>query len=828
MNRQNVENLKDRETRNIARSAELAAAGMVLLKNDGTLPLRHGEKTIALYGRGARRTEFVGTGSGKVNFRKAVTVEDGLRNAGFMIVTGTLLNEMDRLYDDAKKTYEDHISELAEQGVQTALLTMLGNPFQEPEFPAVTAKTVEEHPADAAVYVLSRVSGEGADRRDEPGDFRLKDTEREEIALLAKSYPRTILLLNVCGPVEIGSVAGLEGLNAILLIGLGGNGAGTAAAKILKGEAVPSGKLTSTWPRQYSDIPFSDEFGLCSKDTDDSLYKEGVFVGYRYMDTFGIEPLYPFGFGLSYTSFSLSDVQIHLEETSVKAEVTVTNTGREDSGREVVQIYVQVPSSELSQPKQMLAAFGKTRSLGPGQSETLTISFPVRRLASYRERTASWILEKGDYIVRVGTSSRQTDAAAVLRLSETAELECCRNLSASVPFSELEYFNHPVPDFDLPILPLDTALPKMITHTYPAKRAAEDSWVRSLSTEEKIALVTGAARYSPKDFTAIGTASERIPGAAGDTTKELKKYGLPSLCMVDGPAGIRVTPIVYERDGAFFKNPAEDPIFRLILPKEKLHADLTGAVRHFRYFTAIPTALVLAQSWDPEIIEQAGSLVGEELEELGADIWLAPGLNIHRNPLCGRNYEYFSEDPVLSGICAAAIVKGVQKHPGKTVSIKHFAANSQETNRNFNNSIVSERTLREIYLKGFEICIQDASPCTLMTSLNLINGVHAANNSELLKDVLRNEWNFKGMVMTDWGTTSEFTSSEGKKYGPSRSESCIAAGNDLIMPGSQHDADSIRKAIQNGLLSEEDLTYCADNVFRVIQSLMRREKQKDE
>ncbi|MGN0405647.1 MAG: glycoside hydrolase family 3 protein [Bariatricus sp.] len=812
----------DRETRNIARSAELAAEGMVLLKNDGVLPLNHGEKTIALYGRGARRTEFVGTGSGKVNFRKFVTVEDGLREAGFSIVTGPLLDEMDGFYDEAKKKYEDHISDLAEQGVQTALLTMLGNPFREPEYPAVTRETAEEHPADAAIYVLSRVAGEGADRRDEPGDFRLKDSEREEIALLAESYEKTILLLNVCGPVEISSIADLKGVNAILLMGLGGNGAGTAAAKILSGEKVPSGKLTSTWMKHYSDVPFADEYGPCTESTDDSYYKEGIFVGYRYADTFGVEPLYPFGFGLSYTTFTLSNVQVRLDGTNVQVDAAVTNTGSEYSGKEIVQVYVQVPSEELSQPKQMLAAFGKTNRLAPGESETLSLSFPVRRIASYRERTASWVLEQGDYIVCVGTSSRETRDSAILRLSESAELECCKNLSAEIPFSEMEHRNSPLSDSNLPVLSLDTALPEKVIHTYPEEKAPKDSWVRRLSTEEKAALVTGASRYSPKDFTAIGTASERIPGAAGDTTKELKKYGLPSLCMVDGPAGIRVTPVVYERNGEFFKNPAEDPIFRLILPKEKRHADLTGAVRHVRYFTAIPTALVLAQSWDTEVIEQAGSLVGEELEELNADVWLAPGLNIHRNPLCGRNYEYFSEDPVLSGICAASVVKGVQSHPGKTVSIKHFAANSQETNRNFNNSVVSERTLREIYLKGFEICVHEASPYTLMTSLNLINGVHAANNRELLKDVLRGEWDFNGMVMTDWGTTSEFTSSEGKKYGTSRSEGCISAGNDLIMPGSQHDVDHILEAIQNGLLSEEELTYCADNVFRVIQKLTKR------
>lgn len=295
--------------------------------------------------------------------------------------------------------------------------------------------------------------------------------------------------------------------------------------------------------------------------------------------------------------------------------------------------------------------------------------------------------------------------------------------------------------------------------------------------------------------------------------------------MADGPAGLRMNPEYFVKDGVILKNLANDPLFKNILPKEALNVDLSGAETYYQYCTAIPVATMLAQSWNEEIWKTAGDLVGGEMEEMGIDLWLAPGMNIQRNPLGGRNFEYYSEDPLLSGLCAAAVTKGVQSHPGRGTTIKHIAANSQETNRNYNNSHLTERTLRELYLKPFEICIKKAQPFAAMTSVNLVNGIHAANHYDILTAAMRDEWGFQGLVMTDWGTTSDFGSESGShKYNCSSSASCITAGNDLIMPGSQADYDRLLAAAAQGSLSLANLQWCAENILRVILRVEKRER----
>lgn len=536
---------------------------------------------------------------------------------------------------------------------------------------------------------------------------------------------------------------------------------------------------------------------------------------------------------------------VTLQGKEVSLFVVVTNIGKQHAGSEVVQVYASPPQGELDKPYQVLASFAKTRMLLPEESESLTLSFPLERLASYDQRKAAWVLERGDYILRCGSSSRDTQATAVLSVSETVILEQCQNLLRGElvePFLPAQR-QSTGQLIEVPRLEVDVSGLSMITHTYSVEypelttqdnltftdvmngKASIQALAACLSPQELAAFCVGAARINLTDFSVIGNFSDELPGAAGETTSLLSAYGIPIATMVDGPAGVRVNPKIYEKDGLYIKNPAEDPIFSLILPPEKAQVDLTGTVAKYQYCTALPIATMLAQTWDMALLVQAGNLVGEEMEMLGVDLWLAPGLNIQRNPLCGRNFEYFSEDPLLSGLCAAAVTRGVQRVPGKGATIKHFAANNQETNRNYNNSHVSERALREIYLKGFEICIKESQPLALMTSVNLINGIHAANDRDLLTAVLRDEWSFDGAVMTDWGATSSLGSNSGQKYGSSSSALCIHAGNDLIMPGSQRDVEQILAALADGSLGLGALQHCAVNLLHLLVHIANKGQQ---
>lgn len=828
--------ITEREREHTRISTQIAAQGMVLLENRVCLPFDATVRTIALFGNGARRTLKGGTGSGDVNVRSFITVEQGLLNAGYSVVTTTWLDEYDAEVSKAKVAYTDRIREASQKGALAGLLTMMGNPFHDPEFRSLSALELARYPADAVIYVLARSSGEGADHKLVKGDYYLNEQEIHDIILLSEKYERFVLLLNTGGAIDLTPVKDLPAIGAILLIGQGGSGMGDAVASLLSGKATPSGKLTATWARSYADHPCGDEFGGLNGDIYDAYYKEGIYVGYRYFDTFGVEPAWPFGFGRSYTDFAIAVQSVAVDGKAVSLLATVTNTGEQHAGSEVVQVYTSAPQYELDKPYQVLASFAKTRTLLPGESQTLTLSFPLERLASYDERKAAWVLERGDYVLRCGSSSRDTQVAAILTVPETILLEQCKNLFRAEKmescFPAQRRSTGQLPEAIR--LAVDVSGFAVITHAYasysPALttqaqltfeavktgKASEQAMAASLSPQELATFCVGAARINLADFTVVGTFSAQLPGAAGETTPLLKEYGIPIATMVDGPAGIRVNPKIYEKDGLYINNPAEDPIFGLILPPEKAQVDLTGAVAKYQYCTALPIATMLAQTWDMALLEQAGKMIGVEMETLGVDLWLAPGMNIQRNPLCGRNFEYFSEDPLLSGFCAAAITRGVQRVPGKGATIKHLAANNQETNRNYNNSHVSERALREIYLKGFEICVRESHPLAVMSSYNLINGVHAANDRDLLTAALRDEWGFDGVVMTDWGATSNLGNSSGQKYGSSSAALCIHAGNDLIMPGSQRDVDQILAALADGTLALGELQRCAANLLRLL------------
>lgn len=798
-----------REKANRETSARIAEEGIVLLENKGVLPFDSGVRTIALYGSGARHTIKGGTGSGDVNVRDYVTVEQGLLNSGYSVVTGEVLTEYDGILQNARLIYDASVRERAKAGAFAGLIAMMSNPFIPPVFPGLTEEVLCRHPADAAVYVLSRNSGEGADRRAVPGDYYLSEQEISDITLLAGQYQKFVLLLNVGGVVELSPVKDLPG--AIVLMGQGGSGCGDAAAAVLSGRETPSGRLTATWAVQYADYPFAAEFG----DKYDSYYKEGVFVGYRWFDSLGKDVLYPFGYGLSYTTFALSIQDTKLCGSRVCVHVLVKNTGNR-SGKEVVQLYAAPRGSGLGKPYQSLVAFGKTNLLTPGVEQELVLSFEAKTLACYDEAKAAWLIEQGEYCLLCGTDSRTTAPCAVVTSPENIILEQCENKLRGERVEEvqnLRSFNFPE---KLAVLQLDPGAFDTIKHDY-TKQPADD--FGALTETELATLCIGAARIDMSAVTVVGTFSQGLPGAAGETTFSLADKGVPAVTMVDGPAGVRVNPILHEKNGGYLSDPREDPIFSKLITADTAPVDLSGSVTLYQYCTALPVASMLAQSWNPELLYQAGELIAAEMELLGVDIWLAPAMNIQRNPLCGRNFEYFSEDPLLTGVCAAALTNGVQSRPGKCVSIKHFAANNQETNRNFHNVHVSERALREIYLRGYEICLKKSKPATVMTALNLINGVHAACDHDLLTDILRREWGFDGIVMTDWGTTGVPGSNQGQKYDCCYASDCIRAGNDLIMPGSKRDLDYLLADLENGKLDPEDVRRCGGNILKLLREI---------
>lgn len=836
-----------RESRNLARSRRIAAQGMVLLENDGVLPLAADGRCLAAFGSGVRRTVKGGTGSGDVNVRTVYSVEQGLQDAGFRVQGGAWLDRYDALCAEALADYTRRFTALVAEKGPAGILDALEHPYRDPDVPLILESDLEGADRDTALYVIARTSGEGADRRPEPGDYELSPGEIDNLKTLTGAFRRVVVVLNAGGVMDTRFLRSQPGISALLLMGQGGSAGGLALADVLTGRVTPEGCLAATWAEQYADYPCADSFGRQNGDLADEYYQEGIYVGYRYFDSFGIKPAYPFGFGRSYTEFTLQPGRVSIAGNEVRAEVLVRNTGTRFSGRQAVQLYVSQPEGTLPKPYQVLAGFAKTGELAPGEAETLTVSFPLTALACYDETRAAWVLEAGLYYIRVGRHSRDTHIAAALRLDEAVITEQLQNRAAPCqPLDELRpdpgrFFTYPGEEqekqnalvleviaaaletrtavYSAPPLPLHTSHTETVTlEDLLAGRALPEDLTAQLTDRELTELCVGSARGGFGSASVVGAASALCPGAAGDTTSALlESRGVPNLVLADGPAGLRLSrSFVADSQGNVIPGLGESALGGLEtlfgMPVPDRPAD---AVDYYQYCTALPIATQLAQTWDSRLIEEAGDIVGSEMEEFGITLWLAPGMNIQRNPLCGRNFEYFSEDPLLSGLCAAAQTRGVQKHPGCGVTIKHFALNNQEDNRAHNNAHCGERALREIYLRGFEIAVKTAAPLALMSSYNLVNGVHAANHKELLTAILRDEWGFGGLVMTDWGTTGggDMNPAMDAKYGCSDPVLCIRAGNDLIMPGSQQDADAILAAVESGALPRAELQACAGRVL---------------
>lgn len=784
----------------------------VLLKGDGSFPLPAAGK-LALYGNGARHTLKGGTGSGEVNSRYFVTVEEGLRQAGFEITTDTWLNGYDAVRVEAKKQFLKDIKARAREKHTNVIIEGMGAVMPEPEYDLPL-----DGDGDTAVYVLSRICGEGNDRTESRGDILLTKTEERQILALQKQYKRFMLVLNVGGPVDLSPV--LDAGNILILSQLGVD-TGTVLAELLLGKAYPSGKLSTTWSAAEAYASIGD-FGSLT----DTRYKEGVYVGYRYFDSVGKRAMFPFGFGLGYTEFAVSPVDASAEGETIFIRAQVKNTGKHP-GKEVVQLYISVPQGKLDQPYQTLAAFEKTAELLPGEAQEVLLTCRLSELASFDTDAATYILESGEYILRLGNSSADTVPCAVVKLEKTVIVKRVRHIGGTADFEDWKpekVRKDALPD-ELPVLAV--APEAICTETVAYDQQEEiDPCTESFTDEELAYMNVGA--FDPKGgiLSVVGNASKNVAGAAGESTGKLKNKGVAYLVMADGPAGLRLSRDYAVDDKGihplgqtmpstildFLPKPIAK-ITELTTPKSKKGAE----IRH-QYTTAIPIGTAMAQSWNRELAFACGDIVGAEMERFGVNLWLAPALNIHRSIRCGRNFEYYAEDPLLSGILAAEVTKGVQKHPGRGTTIKHFAANNQETNRYCSNSVMSERALRDIYLRGFGICVREAQPHTVMTSYNLLNGMHTSERRDLTADYLRSENGFKGVVMTDWLVGSEMLS-QGSAYPAPTAAGIAAAGGDLVMPGRKEDFKSIRKALKDGTLSRKTLQANATRLLRLIALL---------
>lgn len=803
------------EALHAALARRAAAEGMVLLKNEEhTLPLAAGSK-LALFGAGASQTVKGGTGSGDVNERASVSIYQGLLDAGYDITTKAWLEEYERCCDAARRAWKQAI---LEEQLELAKTYGMAHSFfvaySHHPFTMPAGAPVYKTDADTALYVIGRNAGENADRHAAAGDYFLSAEEHQMLADLCGLYEKVVVIVNAGGVIDLSFLDEFSAIRAVLVASQPGMEGGHAVADVLGGAVNPSGKLTDTWAFNYSDYPNAATFSHNNGNVEQELYQEGIYVGYRYFDSFEVPARYGFGCGMSYTSFAIEAAAVSAApDGSVTVQARVTNTGAA-AGREVVQVYAALPDGKLEKEARRLVAFAKTGLLAPGASETLALAFGPDRLESYDEETAAWLLEAGTYGIYVGASLGESKLAAALRLPQDKVLARVQNLcplqQALAPlrlpaekraarYAALLAAARAVPNLEYDLAAVQT---RIVNYSVDEPADEATALVDTLSTEQLVQLSTGDPGRG--QGAALGSSGSSVPGSAAETSSCALHEGVANIVLADGPAGLRLTQTYYVKAGAavpaamnmnfehgyFYDGPEPE------------------GEKRYQFCTAVPVGTLLAQTWDMALLEEVGAMVGEEMEEFGVQLWLAPGMNIHRNPLCGRNFEYFAEDPLVSGKCAAAITRGVQSHPGIGTTIKHYACNNQEDNREGSDSILTERTLREIYLKGFEIAVQEAKPFSIMTSYNLINGVHAANNYDLCTKAARCEFGFDGVIMTDWTTTN--------KGDDCTAAGCIRAGNDIIMPGMAMDHENLRRELAEGTLTLAELKRCVARLVRVV------------
>ena len=771
----------------IALSRKAAGEGMVLVKNENdTLPLAKGTK-VALFGKGTIDYVKGGGGSGDVTVEYIRNFYEGMK---IKEAKGEV-----SLFHELPEFYEKNVKEQYEAGAVPGMT-------REPEVPDELVTKAKAY-TDTAIITICRFSGEGWDRKCqindegyelfedekkqielsasifENGDFYLTNGEAAMVEKVKANFKNVIVVMNVGGMVDTSWFKDCKEVPAVLMAWQGGMEGGLAAADVVTGDVNPSGKLVDTYAATLEDYPSTENFHKSVYYVD---YNEDIYVGYRYFETIpgAAEKVnYPFGFGLSYTSFETEVLGAEEKDGKIVVKAAVTNTGKR-AGKEVVQLYYGAPQGKLGKPAKELGAYRKTRLLQPGETQRVVLSFTVEDMASFDDlgkvAKSAYVLEAGSYVFYVGNNVRDAKkldftydlaeakvTAQYTSLAAPHKLE--KRLLADGTYEALPTDNGPVEEEGLERqdkLTLEGFLPAVKAQ----ERKSFGELMEAAKTNPNLMNVVEGKEtldeFVDKLHLLGGQPNTGVANTFG--MGNLPEYGIPNIMTADGPAGLRIQPQCGVNT------------------------------------TAWPCATLLACTWDPELIEEIGKAGGEEVKENNIGIWLTPAVNIHRSPLCGRNFEYYSEDPLVAGKSGAAMVRGMQsEHIG--ASVKHFCCNNKETNRKDSDSRVSERALREIYLKAFEIIVKEADPYTIMSSYNLINGVQASENKDLLTGILRGEWDFKGMVTTDWWT-------HGEHYRETK------AGNDIKMANGYE--ERVQEAFEKGYITRDEIALCAKRILTMI------------
>lgn len=762
---------------------QAAAEGIVLLKNDnGALPFGTDER-ISVFGRIQKDYFAVGYGSGgDVNEPYCINLIDGMKAAGMKTDS-----ELERIYADwIERNPADH----GFWGFWPRFHDEM--PLDRETVASAAARS------DAAVVIIGRSAGEDRENVLKKGSYYLTDTELDMLEKVTAEFKKTVVLLN-CG--NIIDMSWLESfgnrIQAVLLVWQGGMESGRAVADVLSGKISPSGKLSDTIASRYEDYPAANNFGKRKFNN----YAEDIFVGYRYFETFKKDAvMFPFGFGLSYTEFDFSDISVECADGTATVSLSVKNTGGM-AGKQVVEVYRSAPSGKLGKAKRELTAFCKTRLLSPGEEQQISMSFKAETMASYDDSGKSgfknsYVLEEGEYGIYVGEDVRscvkagayiQEKTVAVRRLSEPAD---CAPKASFERLTAVSDKNGSAMAAYEPVPLAETRRAQSVLHNIP--EAPEYTGDTGIKLQDVVggeaSLADFAAQLDDKELEALcrGDYTMNSPlGTSGNAAvyggilPSLRDKGVPPVTATDGPSGIR------------------------------LHC----------YASLLPIGTLLACTWNTPLVEELYRQVGAEMSKKGSDVLLAPGMNIHRDPLCGRNFEYFSEDPLLTGEMGSAVVRGVQSN-GVSACPKHFACNSQETNRTRTDSRVSQRALREIYLKGFEICVKEARPLNIMTSYNKLNGVWSHYHYGLCTQILRNEWGYDGCVMTDWWMRAsrdpDFPLLRNNAYR-------VRAQVDVLMPGAgagsrkrKYDPTLLESLGKDGGITRGEIFRSAVNTLRFV------------
>lgn len=769
------------------KSKEAAAEGIVLLKNEGgMLPLRQEDK-ISVFGRPQIEYYRSGTGSGgAVNVEYATNILDGFENSN--------LNIDETLVEKYKKWLKDHPFDNGGGGWACEPWFQKDMPIDEAFAKEQAAKT------NKALYIIGRTAGEDKDNAIWQGSYILTDEEKENLRNITKAFDNVCIVLNVSNIIDLSWINDEEyngSIKSVIIVWQGGMEGGTAVADVLSGAETPSGKLADTIAYSIEDYPSTKNFGNEFK----NLYEEDIYIGYRYFETFAPDKVqFEFGYGLSYTTFDIETQTVKEKTDSIELNVKVTNTGDKFAGKEVVQVYYEAPQGELGKPARELIAFAKTKKLAPGESQELTLEFKISDMASYDDsgvtgHKSCYVLEAGEYNIYVGNSVKNLTKINTYNEEELVVVEKLQEAMAPTEAINIMKPGKKNADgtYEVTYVPVSTQtvdMAKRISDNLPMDmpitgdmgitlqdvrdgKATLEKFVAQLSIEEMAIIIRGEGMSNPR--VTRGTAS-----AFGGMSDSLFNYGIPAACCADGPSGLR----------------------------------MEGKA------TQLPIGTALSATWNTELVRELYTMEGQELYRNQVDTLLGPGVNIRRNPLNGRNFEYFSEDPFLSGKMSVASTGGI-KDGGAWGTIKHFALNGQESHRFKIDAVCSERAIREIYLKSFEMAVKEKTVMSIMTSYNPINGHWAASNYDLCTTILRKEWGYKGFVMTDWWAKMNDVVTGGKESNQDTRD-MVRAQNDAYMVVNNNGAeinsngDNTEAAIIEGRLTVGELQRASMNILRFI------------